>query len=91
MVEQKISRKALKTKRLIMNSLAVLLQSKELKDITVQEVASQADVSRTTLYKYFYDVYDIYDQLEKEVLSELGLLSLNYHDDPFSAPTTPES
>lgn len=39
-----------------MNSLAVLLQSKELKDITVQEVASQADVSRTTLYKYFYDV-----------------------------------
>lgn len=82
MVEQKISRKALKTKRLIMNSLAVLLHSKELKDITVQEVASQADVSRTTLYKYFYDVYDIYDQLEKEVLSELGLLSLNYHDDP---------
>ena len=82
MPEQKLSRKALKTKKQIKNALAELLQTKELKDITVQEVAQKADISRTTFYNYYYDVYDIYEQLEKEVLAELGLLTLNFHYDP---------
>ena len=64
MGEQKLSRKALKTKKLIKNALAQLLQDKELKSITVQEVAEKADISRTTFYNYYYDVYDIYEQLE---------------------------
>ena len=82
MGEQKLSRKALKTKKLIKNALAQLLQDKELKSITVQEVAEKADISRTTFYNYYYDVYDIYEQLEKEVLSELGLLTLKFHETP---------
>lgn len=82
MVEQKPGRKALKTKKLIKNALAELLQNKILKDFTVQEVAQKADISRTTFYNYYYDVYDIYEQLEKEVLAELGILTLNFHDNP---------
>lgn len=82
MVEQKPGRKAVKTKKLIKNALAELLQNKNLKDITVQEVAQKADISRTTFYNYYYDVYDIYEQLEKEVLAELGILTLNFHDNP---------
>ena len=82
MVEQKPGRKALKTKKLIKNALVELLQNKNLKDITVQEVAQKADISRTTFYNYYYDVYDIYEQLEKEVLAELGILTLNFHDNP---------
>ena len=82
MVEQKPGRKALKTKKLIKNALAELLQNKNLKDITVQEVAQKADISRTTFYNYYFDVYDIYEQLEKEVLAELGILTLNFHDNP---------
>ena len=82
MVEQKPGRKALKTKKLIKNALAELLQNKNLKDITVQEIAQKADISRTTFYNYYYDVYDIYEQLEKEVLAELGILTLNFHDNP---------
>ena len=82
MVEQKPGRKALKTKKLIKNALAELLQNKNLKDITVQEVAQKAAISRTTFSNYYYDVYDIYEQLEKEVLAELGILTLNFHDNP---------
>ena len=82
MPEQKLSRKALKTKNLIKNALATFLQSKELKNITVQEIAEKVDISRTTFYKYYYDVYDIYEQLEKEVLSELGILTLEFHENP---------
>ena len=72
MAEQKTNRKALKTRRLIRNALAELLTKKELKDITVQEIADIADISRTTFYNYYYDVYDIYEQLEQTVLIELG-------------------
>lgn len=74
MVEQKVSRKALKTKKQIGTVLAELLQEKELRDITVHEIAEKADVSRTTVYNYYLDVYDIYEQLENTVLTELGLL-----------------
>lgn len=74
MAEQKVSRKALKTKKQIGTVLAELLQEKELRDITVHEIAEKADVSRTTVYNYYLDVYDIYEQLENTVLTELGLL-----------------
>lgn len=78
MAEQKISRKAQKTKKKIGVVLAELLQEKELRDITVQEIADKADISRTTFYNYFLDVYDIYEQLEKTVLTDLGLLITEY-------------
>lgn len=74
MAEQKVSRKALKTKKQISTVLAELLQEKELRDVTVQEIADKADISRTTVYNYYLDVYDIYEQLENSVLTELGLL-----------------
>ena len=74
MAGQKVSRKALKTKNQIGTVLAELLQEKELRDITVHEIAEKADVSRTTVYNYYLDVYDIYEQLENTVLTELGLL-----------------
>ncbi len=78
MAEQKVSRKALKTKKQISTVLAELLQEKELRDITVQEIADKADVSRTTVYNYYLDVYDIYEQLENAVLTELGLIIIEH-------------
>ena len=71
MAEQKQSRKALRTQRLIRTILAELLESKELKDITVQEIAEKADISRTTFYNYYKNVCDIYYQTEKVVLEDL--------------------
>lgn len=71
MAEQKPSRKALKTQKLIMSALAECLENKELKDITVQEIADKADISRTTFYNYFTDVDDIYRQTEQAVLTDL--------------------
>ena len=59
MAEQKTSRKVLRTQRLIRKILAELLESKELKDITVQEIADMANFSRTTFYNYYKNVYDI--------------------------------
>lgn len=82
MAEKKIDRRALKTQKQLKEALAELLAEKELRHITVQEVSDKADVHRVTFYKHYYDIYDLYEQLEKEVLSELGLLILRFHEKP---------
>lgn len=71
-----VDRRIVKTKRALSNALAELLAEKELRKITVQEIVDKADVSRVTFYKYYLDVYDLYDKIEEDVLTELGLIVL---------------
>ena len=78
MSEHKIDRRAMKTRKAIFEALAELLCEKELRQITVQEISDKSDVHRVTIYKHFMDIYDIYEQLEKLILSEIGLLITEY-------------
>ena len=56
----------------------ILLNEKKLRNITVREVAARADVNRVTFYKHYKDIYDLYEQMEKEILADLGMLILDY-------------
>ena len=80
MAEKKPDRRALKTQRQLKDALAALLAEKEIRHITVQELSDTADVHRVTFYKHYYDIYDLYEQLENEVMSELGLLLLAFEE-----------
>ena len=80
MAEKKIDKRALKTRRAITNALAELLAEKELRKITVQEISDTADVNRVTFYKHYLDIYDLYDKMENDILSELGILILGYQE-----------
>ena len=82
MNEKKINRRTLKTKKLICDGLAELLTKKELKNITVQELADKVDIHRVTLYHHYMDIYDVYEHMEKDILIEIGLLILQYHESP---------
>lgn len=82
MAENKTDRRSLKTKKALKEALASLLQEKELHRITVQELSDKADVHRVTFYKHYYDVYELYEQMESEVLADLGLLVLKFHENP---------
>lgn len=82
MDERKTDRRSLKTQKALKQALAELLAEKEIRKITVQEVSDKADVHRVTFYKHYYDIYDLYEQLENDVLSELGLLILKFQEDP---------
>ncbi len=73
---KKLDRRSLKTRRVIAAALAELLMEKELRKVTVQEIADKSDVNRVTFYNHFLDVYDLYDKMEREVLTEMGLLML---------------
>lgn len=80
MDEKKTDRRTIKTRKAVYNALMELLSEKELRKITVQEISDLADINRTTFYKHFLDVYDLYDQLEQEILIEWGMAVLKLQE-----------
>lgn len=82
MADKKTDRRTLRTRKAVFEALAELMVEKELRHITVQELADKADIHRVTLYKHFMDIYDANDQLEKMILSELGIMITEYGANP---------
>lgn len=64
-------RRIKRTKKALSTALAELITQKDLRHITVQELADRADIHRATFYLHYRDVYDLYEQIEKEILSHL--------------------
>ena len=64
-------RRVRKTKKALQNALAEIMAYKELRHITVQELVDQADIHRATFYLHYHDVYDLYEQIENGVITEL--------------------
>ena len=82
MEEKRLDRRTMRTRKAVFEALAGLMAEKELRHITVQELADKADIHRVTLYKHFLDIYDAYDQLEKMIMSELGIMITEYGVNP---------
>ena len=74
MAVKKTDRRAAKTQNAIFTALAELMTEKELRHITVQDISDKADIHRVTFYKHFMDIYDVYEQLTKIILCEVGVL-----------------
>ena len=63
-------RRIRKTKQLLRQSFASLLAEKPLEDITVKELTEHADINRGTFYCHYKDIYDLKDQIERELFDE---------------------
>lgn len=72
MEKEQNDRRVRKTKALLRGALTTLLREKDVKDITVSELAALADVSRGTFYCHYKDIYDMVEQLENELFREFG-------------------
>lgn len=64
-------RRIRKTKKALREALARLLTEKEIHSITVQELSDAADIHRGTFYAHYKDIYDLFNQIEDSVISEL--------------------
>ena len=64
----KSDRRSQYTKKIIKDTLMDLLLDKPLGNITVKELCEKADINRGTFYRYYTDVYDLFNQLEKEMI-----------------------
>lgn len=58
------------TKLLFKNSLIQLLHKKTIYQITVSELCAEAELNRSTFYKYYGNVHDILEELEEETLTK---------------------
>ena len=70
----KTDRRVRKTQRALQLALAELMIDKDLNNITVQELVDKADIHRATFYAHYHDIYDLYEQIENGVISELDVM-----------------
>ncbi|MFC3745247.1 TetR/AcrR family transcriptional regulator [Paenibacillus sp. GCM10012306] len=69
--ERKVDRRITKTKEAINRAFLELFAEKELEQITINEIADQANVNRGTVYLHYSDKYDLLDQYIEEHLNKL--------------------
>ncbi len=81
MEDRRSDRRVRKTKQLLRQSLAALLGEKPLSEITVKELTDRADVNRGTFYCHYRDIYDLKDQVERELFEELMAVIDTYTTD----------
>ena len=72
-----------RTKRNIKNAFISLRKTKALERITVKELAELAEISKATFYLHYCDIYDLSDQLQKEVIQDI--FEMPYKTAPFSS------
>ena len=66
----KENRRIQMTKKLLKESVFELMEQKPLNKITIKEICENADVNRTTFYKYYGDQYMLVKDAEDELLKK---------------------
>lgn len=82
MADQKEDRRIRRTKRLLRQALAELMNEKEFKDITVKEITERADLNRGTFYFHYTDTYDLREKIENELTDSFREVLSSYHPTP---------
>jgi AcrR family transcriptional regulator len=48
-----------------------LLNDRDINDITISDIAAQADINRKTFYNYYSGVHEVIDEMEDEIISHV--------------------
>ena len=72
--DKKTDRRVRRTKRALREALANRMLEKNLQEITVKEISEIANINRGTFYLHYKDVYDLYAQVQEDVLGEFEQL-----------------
>lgn len=78
-----------RTKKLLSQGLIELMQQKQVKDITVRELADLVDVNRGTFYLYYRDIFDMLERLEEELFEQLNAVILAHKGEPILTHARP--
>lgn len=63
--------RARKSKHALKKSLVACLKTKPIDRITVSELVRAADLNRSTFYKHFTSLYELYNELVRDTMNEL--------------------
>lgn len=76
MKNSNLDRRTRYTLRVIRSSMFELMETKPLEKITVTDICQLADINRGTFYKYYRDVYDLFEKTENAFIEEIHTLFL---------------
>lgn len=65
--DEKTDRRTMYTRMVVREALFELLKEKHLPQITVKEICEKAQINRATFYRNYSDIYDLFEQCEKEL------------------------
>ncbi len=72
-------RNARKSKKAIKKAFADLLFEKnDISKITVKEIVERADISKSTFYSHYQDIYSVSEEFEDEIITLLNSLLKDY-------------
>ena len=82
-------RRIRRTRALLRQGLIQLMETKDIKDISVKELSDLADINRGTFYLHYNDIYDMLEKMEDELFTEFNeILDRNLTGDAISPETT---
>lgn len=61
-----------KTKKLLRNCLINLMNKKEIRKITITDIAKMADINRGTFYLHYLDIYDMVEKIEEQSINDIN-------------------
>lgn len=67
----KTDSRIIQTKRAIKSEIINLLRQYPLNKITVKMLCDKAEINRATFYRYYEDVYDLYDKIKAQFIDEI--------------------
>lgn len=70
-LSQKLDRRKKYTRKILKESLIILLAKKPISAITVKEICEMADINRSTFYTHYADHYDLLDKIEAEISEDM--------------------
>lgn len=70
-MSKKMDRRQKKTRKAILDACFSLIQEKDIQQVTINEIAEQANINRGTFYLHFDDKYDMMNSYENEMISKI--------------------
>lgn len=67
-----MDRRIAKTQEALKKAVIELMSEKSFDEITIQDIADQANLNRGTIYLHYQDKYDLLDKLIESHMNELG-------------------
>ena len=61
------------TNEIIKNSLKSIMENKPINKIKIIDICKEANISRTTFYNHYVDIYDLIEDFEKDILNDLDI------------------
>jgi len=75
-----LDRRTAYTRMIIKEAFLILLDHKSLDEITIKEICLEANINRATFYRNYNDIYDLFEQIEKELILEAFPNGINSYD-----------